>query len=376
MKQEKRHKYYDFSLFFVIIFLLCFGLIMLYSASSATASLDYGDSTYYLKSQIKSTIIGLVAMIVVSFVDYKIYKRLAEVAYIASAVVVLLIYSPLGKGSHGATRWLSLGGFTIQPVELVKIGVIVVVAALVSKTYKQANKLRYIVVIMGVVLPLVALVAVVTSNMSSALIVLIIAGIMVFVASPKYLQFVAIIASGFAALLLVILVTGNYWLKRIQTWISSLSDISSGQYQIIQGIYAIASGGLFGKGLGQSIQKSFVPESHNDMIFSIICEELGIVGAFAVIFIYAFLLWRMMVIADNAEDMFGSFLVIGVMAQVGVQVMLNIAVVTNTIPATGISLPFISYGGSSVVTLLIEMGIVLSVSRSINAEVEKDEEKK
>ena len=220
--------------------------------------------------------------------------------------------------------------------------------------------------------PLAAEVYIITKNMSSALIILGIAVIMVFVASPDYKKFVimVLLVVGAASVLIYLVASGSDILKfrgnRIRSWLDPESDPSDTGFQTLQGLYAIGSGGIWGKGLGQSMQKlSFLPEAQNDMIFSIICEELGLFGAVAVILMFIMLLWRMMVIANNATDLFGAMLVVGVMGHIAVQAILNIAVVTATIPNTGISLPFISYGGSSVMFLLIEIGLVLSVARRI-----------
>jgi cell division protein FtsW len=218
----------------------------------------------------------------------------------------------------------------------------------------------------------VVLIKVVTNNLSSALIILGIALLMVFVASPDYKKFIIMgtIAAALVALLVIVIVNmdsvESFRSARIVAWLDPESQSQGTGYQTLQGLYAIGSGGIWGKGLGQSMQKlSFLPEAQNDMIFSIICEELGLFGAFAIIVMFIMLLWRMMVIANNAEDLFGALLVVGVMGHIAIQAVLNIAVVTNSIPNTGVSLPFISYGGSSVIFLLIEVGLVLSVAGRI-----------
>jgi cell division protein FtsW len=215
-------------------------------------------------------------------------------------------------------------------------------------------------------MPMVLCILFITKNMSSALILLAITGIMIFVVSPKFLHFVYIVLGGVAALVALIFSSGGFRLERFQVWLNPELYSQDGGYQVLQGLYAIGSGGLFGKGLGQSVQKKgFVPEAQNDMIFAIICEELGLVGAICVICMFIFLIWRLMIIASNAPDLFGSLLVVGIMAHISVQVVLNIAVVTAVVPNTGITLPFISYGGSSILFLLAEMGIALNISRQI-----------
>ncbi len=255
---------------------------------------------------------------------------------------------------------------------------ILFLAVMVCKMKKSVRTMKGFLVMLAFPLPVVLEVYVLTKNLSSAIIIMGISVLMVFVASPDYKKFIVmgLIALAGAALVvyLAISVTEaaaegeqvNFRFGRIIAWLDPESDSQNTGFQTLQGLYAIGSGGIWGKGLGQSIQKlSFIPEAQNDMIFSIICEELGLFGAVAVIVMFIMLLWRMMVIANNASDLFGAMLVVGVMGHIAIQAILNIAVVTNTIPNTGISLPFISYGGSSVMFLLVEIGMVLSVARRI-----------
>ena len=228
------------------------------------------------------------------------------------------------------------------------------------------------ILMMAVPAPIVLLIKVATNNLSSAIIVLGIAVLMVFVASPDYKKFVIMGLIGVAGAALLVFLVANadsldgFRLNRIQVWLNPESDSQGVGFQTMQGLYAIGSGGIWGKGLGQSMQKlNFLPEAQNDMIFSIICEELGLFGAIAIILMFIMLIWRMMIIANNAPDLFGAMLVVGVIGHIAIQAILNIAVVTNSVPNTGISLPFISYGGSSVMFLLIEIGLVLSVAKNI-----------
>jgi len=267
---------------------------------------------------------------------------------------------------NGAKRWLNLGFISFQPSEMAKLAIIVFLATIISQMPKQMGKFSSLIKIMVLVLPMVGIVA--TENLSTAIIILGIAVALVFVSSPKYMQFIvmggAVIAFG-----AIFIMMESYRAERLKIWLEP-EKYEKG-YQTLQGLYAIGSGGLFGKGLGGSMQKlGFVPEAQNDMIFSIICEELGLFGAVCVILLFVIVLWRFMVIASNAQDLYGALIVTGALAHIAIQVILNIAVVTNTIPNTGISLPFISYGGTSVVFLLSEMGLVLSVSRGIRLEQE------
>lgn len=374
-RKEQTEYFFDYSLLFVVLFLLGFGLVMIYSASSYEAFQSFGDAAYYLKKQLIAIIIGLVLMIVVANIPYHFWARFALLGYLVPMALVPLVLTPLGVESHGAKRWIRIPGLglNLQPAEVVKLGMILALAVLVCKLGKHVRTMRGFLFMVGVPIPAVLEVYLITKNLSSAIIILGISVLMVFVASPDYKKFVIMGAAGVAAVaLLVFLITsagageGAWRSERIVAWLDPEGHSQGKGFQTLQALYAIGSGGIFGKGLGQSMQKlSFLPEAQNDMIFSIICEELGLFGAIAVIVMFIMLLWRMMVIANNATDLFGAMLVVGVMGHIAIQSILNIAVVTNTVPNTGISLPFISYGGSSVMFLLIEIGLVLSVAKKI-----------
>ena len=266
-----------------------------------------------------------------------------------------------GVASHGQRRWIAIGPIQFQPSEMAKAVLIVFLAHLTSNCVRQLKNWRGVVKCFMIALPMIILVTV--SNLSTGIILLGITFIIIFVASNQYKIFFGVVGAG-VALMVLFLNIAAYRMDRIEAWLNV--ETSEYAYQTRQALYAIGSGGVFGKGLGRSIQKlSYVPEAHNDMIFSIICEELGLFGAIAIILLFILLLWRCMIIANNAPDLYGALIVIGVMAQIGLQVIINIGVVTNTIPNTGIPLPFISYGGTSVIFLLCEIGLVLSVSRGI-----------
>ena len=370
----KTEHHSDVSLWFALLFLLGFGLVMIYSASSYTAFADYGDQMFYLKRQAVAVGLGLIAMIVVSRIPYHFWERFSVLGVLASAVLICLVKTPLGVESHGARRWIKTGipGFNLQPAEVTKLAIILFLAVLVCKMGSAIRTWKGLIIMMAPPGVLFLMIWKITNNMSSALIVMAIAAIMVFVASPDYKKFVllAILAIAAAIGLVMLIkytdVLGSFRASRIRVWLDPESDPDDKGFQTLQALYAIGSGGVRGKGLGQSMQKlSFLPESQNDMIFSIICEELGLLGAASIMLMFTILIWRMMIIANNATDLFGGMLVSGVIAHIAVQAILNVAVVTNTIPNTGISLPFISYGGSSVIFLLIEMGLVFSVARGI-----------
>ncbi len=379
-KKEQSEYFFDYSLLFIVLFLLGFGLVMIYSASSYEAFQEYQDTTFYMKRQLTAIVIGMVLMIIVSNIPYHFWERFALLGYIVSMALIPVVLTPLGVESHGARRWIKIPGigFNLQPAEVAKLCLILFLAVMVCKIGKNVRTMKGFLLMILLPMPVVLEVYRITKNLSSAIIILGISVLMVFVASPDYKKFIIMgVLVVAAAVLIVFLAVSstqnaaegeevNFRFGRIATWLNPESDATGTGFQTLQGLYAIGSGGVWGKGLGQSMQKlNFLPEAQNDMIFSIICEELGLFGAVAVLIMFIMLLWRMMVIANNAPDLFGAMLVVGVMGHIAIQAILNIAVVTNSIPNTGISLPFISYGGSSVMFLLIEIGLVLSVARRI-----------
>ena len=365
-EKKKKIAYFDYNLLFLIIFLLSFGLVMLYSSSAYVSANKYGDDAYYLKRQLRNIGLGAVMMFITAKIDYRIWKKFGTLAYFGSFVLCILVFIPgIGSSSHGSSRWIDLGPVSFQPSEVAKLGIIIFLAALIEKVPRQMGDWKTLAKIFAMTIPLLGIVA--YSNLSTAVIIFGIIACMLFVASPKYSHFVILGLLGVAFIVFFILFAG-YRGDRVKAWLHPETAGDSG-YQTMMGLYAIGSGGLFGKGLGESLQKlGNVPESQNDMIFTIICEELGLFGAVCLILLFVLLIWRMMVIANNSQDLYGSLLVVGVMAQVAIQAILNIAVVTNTIPNTGVILPFVSYGGTSIIFLMAEMGLVLSVSKGIKLE--------
>lgn len=359
--RPKEIKYFDYNLLFIIIFLICFGLVMLYSTSSYTAASKFGDAAFYLKKQVMAMMIGFVFMFMLASIPYTFWKQFAVLAYAASLALCGAVIVA-GRNYNGSQRWLQIGPISFQPSEFAKIAMIIFLAAFIERIPKQMAKFSTIIKVLVIIAPVLIIIAV--SNLSTAIIVAGIAVCMMFVASPKFSHFVALALLGIGAVAVFIMVE-SYRLDRIKAWLHPETAGDDG-FQTLQGLYAIGSGGLFGKGLGQSIQKmGFVPEAQNDMIFTIICEELGLFGGICVILLFLLMIWRMMIIANNAKDLFGALLVVGIMSHIALQVILNIAVVTNTIPNTGVTLPFISYGGTSIMFLMAEMGLALSVSKGI-----------
>lgn len=376
-KKKRPRRFYDYSLLFTIIFLTVFGLIMIYSSSYYNAQVNGQSPSYYMVRQAQIAFAGFVMMLVISKMNYHFFAKFTIPAIVVSYVCMLLVnFTSLGIEVNGKKRWLGTRSLRIQPAELVKVTVILVLAVIITKLGKKINEWRVWGMLAALIGPLALLVT--ANNLSSGIIIVGIAFVMMFVACKRKWPFVLTAALIAAVILFAepvalaleqVGILHEYQLERILVWKEPEAYAQDGGFQVLQGLYAIGSGGLLGKGLGQSIQKlSFLPEPQNDMIFAIICEELGLFGAVSVILIFLFMLYRFMVIAGNAPDLFGALLVVGVMAHIAIQVVLNIAVVTNVIPNTGITLPFISYGGTSVLFLMIEMGMVLSVSNQIRLE--------
>lgn len=351
---------FDYGLLLCVLILVVFGLVVLYSTSAYNGRVKFADSAYYLKKQFFATSLGLAAMYGVSKVDYHKWERLAVLGYLVSILLSTAVLF-FGDEYNGSKRWLSLGPLSFQPSEFAKVAVILLLASVISRRVHKMKSLRQMFLVMLLILPIVGLVG--TNNLSTAIIIMGIAVILVFVASPKYLQFVAMggLGVGFLAIFLSV---ESYRLERLAIWRNP--ETYEKGYQTLQGLYAIGSGGLFGVGYGESMQKlGFVPEAQNDMIFSIICEEFGLVGAALLMLLFLLMGWRLLMIAVHVTDLFGCMIAVGIMGHIMIQVILNIAVVTNTIPNTGITLPFISYGGTSVLFLLSEMGLALNVSRHV-----------
>lgn len=370
-KRRKEGRYtrqYDYALLFLTIGIALFGVVMIYSAGYYTAALK-NNPFRYVKSQLFCLVLGTIGMVVVSMMDYRIFMQqflqtkltLVHLLYLV-AVFLQGIVLIIGVDLNGAKRWIRFGPVQFQPSEISKIAAIVFIAYAVYQKRRDLDQFAGFIRVFLYMAPLIGLILL--ENLSSAIIVAGITFGMCFVASRKKGYFVGIVLVAVAGLAAIIFLGEGFRVERIRMWLDVENYASA--FQIRQGLYAIASGGLFGKGLGKSMQKlGFIPEAYNDMIFSVICEELGVVGAVLVIIAFLALFWRIVVIACHAPDLFGTMLCVGVMVQLAIQVVINIAVVTNSIPSTGIPLPLISYGGTSAAIIMVEMGIVLGVSRQI-----------
>lgn len=357
---------------------------MLYSTSAYTSQVNYENDMRFFGRQAIISIASILGALLISRLDYHVLYYISGGIYVLSLILMLLVkYSPLGVEVNGARRWLTVipgTALQFQPSELAKIAAITFIPCLIIKMGKNVKTLRGSVFLLctGGLLAMGAFLL--TENLSTGIIIGAITVIMIFIAHPKTRPF--IIMGGILAVLVVVgrvvlqtvlkdavIDTENlssFRLGRILVWLNPEQYSSEGGYQIMQALYAIGSGGFFGKGLGNSVQKlGPVPEAQNDMIFSIVCEELGVFGGLIVLILFAYLLYRLFFIAENAPDFYGSLVVGGIMIHIALQVILNICVVLNWIPTTGITLPFISYGGTSILFLMLEIAIALSISRQI-----------
>ncbi len=372
--REKEKLYYDYDLLLVIIFLMCFGLVMLYSSSAYSAQVDYKNDMFFFTRQAMIGIIGFIVMFIVSKIDYHLYGAYAKELFWFSMFLMALVQTPLGKTVNGARRWIRLpGGLSLQPAEFTKIAVILFIAYEICLLGQKAKKWDGIKILLGYGLVATLGVFLLTDNLSTAIIVFAITCILIFVVHPKTKPFVAgVIVAGIVGIIGIIFLkytlakSDNFRMRRIIAWLNPEANADTDSYQFLQGLYAIGSGGFFGKGLGNSTQKLHaIPEAQNDMILAVICEELGVFGAIIILCLFAFMLYRLLFIARNAPDLYGALIATGIFAHIALQVTLNIGVVTGLLPTTGVTLPFISYGGTAIVILLAEMGIALGISSKI-----------
>ncbi len=382
-RKSRKTKYYDYAFLFIVLFLLGFGLIMIYSASAFEGFNKFHSQTYFLRKQAIAIGIGAFAMLFGAKFPYSFWKKLAPVFYVVAILVIFLVRTKFGIEANGAYRWVEIPGIgmNVQVAEVVKLCMIFFYATFIEK-YTQALKTpKGLAFYLLSILPVFLLLWKITNNFSSAFIASMIPVVMLLIVIKFnwIMGLAGVIAAGVATAIVFYvknadISTMSFRFARIKAWLDPESYAASYGMQTLQSLYAIGSGGVFGKGLGQSMQKiGSLPEAQNDMIFAIVCEELGLFGAISVIVLFTILIWRMVVIANNSSDFYGTMLVIGVMAHISLQVVLNIAVVTNTIPNTGISLPFISYGGSSVLFLMFEMGLVMNVAEHIEFKENQNE---
>lgn len=359
----------DLTFLFLLLIILTVGLVMLFSASYIFANTYYGNSYYFITKQAGFAVVGVALMLFVSKIDYHFIRKFAIPFYIIMVIflVVMLILPPMVSGTS-VKRWFSIGPINFQPSELAKFAVILLLAHLIAANQKLMKTFRFGFLFLGLVVGVVCVLVVLEPHLSATVLIFLIGAVMMVVGGLQLRYIFGGLAVAAAGVIAVLSGVVGYAQDRITFWLNPWSAPVGEGYQTIQSLLSIGSGGWLGRGLGQSRQKYlWVPEPHNDFIFAIVCEELGVIGALIIIILFCLLMWRGFVIAMKAPDKFGSLLAMGLTFQVGLQMTLNVLVVTNTIPNTGISLPFFSYGGTSLMILLLEMGIVLSVSRSCSS---------
>ena len=363
---------FDFIFFVIIIILLSLGIVMVLSASAPSAIAESGNSYSYVIKQLKAAILGIILMLIISKIDYRIYKKFYKAIYWISVLILLLVLIPgLGSSSNGATRWIDLKFIQFQPSELTKIGLIVFYAGYLADHKSELKSFgKGFVKPLIYILPPIAILYFVQNHLSASVVIGAVTCVMMIMAGCRLLYFV--IAGLIGALVMTVGIIalqatgkGGFRIKRIMSFMDPWADATEVGWQAVQGLYAIGSGGLFGVGLGESKQKYlYIPEPHNDFIFSILAEELGFVGCVIVILLFAIFIWRGILIAIKSPDMFGSLLATGITTLIGVQVIINIGVVTSSIPNTGMPLPFFSYGGTALLILLCSCGVLLNISRA------------
>lgn len=372
-KEKVIQKPFDFTLYITIFLLLALGIVMVLSASAPSSLSTTGNSYTYVIKQATFAVIGIVLMFFISKIDYRIYKRFYKIAYIVAIIALLSVAIPgIGVEVKGAKRWVNLGFGNFQPSEIAKVALIVFYAGYLTEHRNELGLFgKGCIKSFCFLIPPIGILFFIQDHLSASIVIVSIISIMMLMAGAKLKHFLTIGITGgsVAAAGMLLLATraekGSFRLARLTTFMNPFADIRGDGWQVVQSLYAIGSGGLFGVGLGESKQKYlYIPEPHNDFIFAIIAEELGFVGCLAVIVLFAVFIWRGILTAMRAQDSFGSLLAVGITSLVGIQAIINIAVVTSSMPATGMSLPFFSYGGTALVILLCCMGVLLNISRT------------
>ena len=353
----------DYTVLIIVLILVMFGLVMVFSSSYYYAMTEpkFNDKFYFFSRQLRWAIVGLVAMVMCMSINTEFFRRVSVLAYVA-IIGILVAVLAIGVATKGSQRWLEILGTSFQPSEFAKFIIIIFMSGFVIKHRNLLNG-NFIMFIKCALPVIVAAGLIAMENLSTGIVVMVVGLMIMFVSSKKVMNFVVFVVVGFIGFVIMVAIE-PYRRARIMGWLDPWSDTIDNGYQIVQSLFAVASGGLFGLGIGQSRQKTFIPESYNDIIFAIICEELGLVGAIVVILLFLILIWRGIKIATNARDKYSSYAATGIITMIAVQVIINIAVVTNTMPNTGMPMPFISYGGTSLVVTMASMGLLLNISRN------------
>ena len=353
----------DYTVLIIVLILVMFGLVMVFSSSYYYAMTEpkFNDKFYFFSRQLRWAIVGLVAMVMCMSINTEFFRRVSVLAYVA-IIGILVAVLAIGVATKGSQRWLEILGTSFQPSEFAKFIIIIFMSGFVIKHRNLLNG-NFIMFIKCALPVIVAAGLIAMENLSTGIVVMVVGLMIMFVSSKTVMNSVVFVVVGFIGFVIMVAIE-PYRRARIMGWLDPWSDTIDNGYQIVQSLFAVASGGLFGLGIGQSRQKTFIPESYNDIIFAIICEELGLVGAIVVILLFLILIWRGIKIAMNARDKYSSYAATGIITMIAVQVIINIAVVTNTMPNTGMPMPFISYGGTSLVVTMASMGLLLNISRN------------
>jgi cell division protein FtsW len=359
----KKIKPSDFTVVILVVALVIFGVVMVFSASYYNSLNDTGSPYGYLKKQLFFAVTGFVIMYIMSIVDYHIFKKLAVPLVIISIILLLLLFTGLGLNVNGATRWIRLGPLSIMPGEIAKVAVIAYVAFYLSPDPKRVLSIKEGILPMLLLAGVFGILIIKQPNLSTAITVVGIIFGMMFLAGLEWKWIIGAIVIGGGGLL-ALSRTGTYWGKRLTSFVNPFQDPQGDGFQAVQSLLALGTGGLFGLGLGKSVQKNlYLPEPQNDFILAIIGEELGLVGVLILLTVFAVLIWRCFIVTMNAPDRFGMLLAGGITLMIGIQVILNVAVVTSSMPPTGIALPFVSYGGNALWIMMGATGVLLNVSR-------------
>ncbi len=366
MKKTRKNKMgsIDYGIFYSVIILVCIGVVMVYSASSYTAMFQKGDSMHFLKKQLVFAPLGIVAMYFMMCFDYHKIKQYTAALMVVSVPLLLAVF--LFPGSNGAQRWIMIGPLSFQPSELAKYVVVLFLAMSIERKGEEIKDFRKGIIPYLIISGAYAAIVLAEKNLSIASVIMIVTFIMLFAAGGRFKHLFGYVAPALVAAAVAFTVLEPYRMKRLMSFTNPWKYPTGDGYQLIQSFYALGAGGITGLGLGQSRQKTlYMPEPHNDFIFSIIGEELGLIGCLIIIALFVILVWRGIVVAMKAKDVYGSLLAVGITSVIAVQSLINIAVVTGSMPVTGVPLPFISYGGTSLVINLTVMGILLNISRQI-----------
>lgn len=356
---------FDSVIFYTTMLLVFIGIVMVFSASFVQSAFKHNDAYYFLKRNLIFAILGFISMMIISNIDYRFWKKNAKAIGIIAVILLILVLTPLGIEANGAKRWLGVGALSLQPAEIAKFATIIITAKLIEKKYDDIKSLTKGVIPLLIIPGIFFILIMLQPNMSTAGTIILVTFVMIFVAGMN-MKIVGVMFASGIGLFLALGLTSEYRLKRILSFLDPFQDPLGSGYQVIQGLYALGSGGLFGMGLGKSQQKWFyIPEPQNDFIFAIIGEELGLVGCVVVIMLFVLLVYRCIRIALKCSNIFACMVVIGIGGQIGIQAALNIAVATSSMPVTGVALPFISYGGTSLIIFMSAIGIILNISKHV-----------